>query len=245
MYDESWGHHGGHKEHGRAESRGRRGERGSRGERGGRRGWGPGPFGGPGGLGGPLGPFGPFGPDPAAGLRAARFGGRGPRVRRGDVRAAILDLLSENTDQAWNGYQFIQTIAERTDGVWRPSAGSVYPALQQLEDEGLIEAATGQDDRRRMYTLTEAGRQYVTDHADEIRSSWDAVTGSVDDAEYQLRDTIRQVVVAAAQVGQAGSAAQVQQANKILADTRRALYRILAADGDDAADTSAAEDTTA
>jgi len=232
MHDEAWGHKGGHREYGwdeRGEFRRRRGERG---ERGGRRGeWGGrGPFG---PMGGPMG--GPFGP----GLRGARFGGRGPRVRRGDVRAAILDLMAEG-EQAWNGYQFIQTIAERTDGLWRPSAGSVYPALQQLEDEGLIEAATGQDDRRRMYTLTETGRQYVNDHADEIRASWDAVTGSVGDAEYQLRDTIRQVIVAAAQVQQAGSAGQVQQANKILADTRRALYRILAADDEDAT-----EDTTA
>jgi DNA-binding PadR family transcriptional regulator len=237
MHDESWGHEGGHREHGhdeRGESRRRRGERGDREGRGGRRGgWGgPGPFG---PMGGPMGGGfgGPFGPDLVAGLRGARFGGRGPRVRRGDVRAAILDLMAEG-EQAWNGYQFIQTIADRTDGLWRPSAGSVYPALQQLEDEGLIETATGQDDRRRMYTLTEAGRQYVAEHAAEIRASWDAVTGSVDDAEYQLRETIRQVIVAAAQVQQAGSAAEVQQANKILADTRRALYRILAADGDDA-----------
>jgi len=240
MYDESWSHEGGHREHGRGsrgEFRGRRGERGERGERGGRRGgWaGPGPFG---PMGGPGGPFG--GMDPAASLRGARFGGRGPRVRRGDVRAAILDLMGEG-EQPWNGYQFIQTIAERTDGVWRPSAGSVYPALQQLEDEGLIEGVTSADDRRRMYTLTSEGQQYVRDHADAIRSSWDAVTGSVDDAAYQLRDTIRQVFVAAAQVQQAGSAAQVQQANKILGDTRRALYRILAADGDEAA----AEDSQA
>jgi DNA-binding PadR family transcriptional regulator len=234
MHDESWGHEGGHRERGRSGRGEFRGRRGERGERGGRRGgWGgPGPFG---PLGGPEGPFGPFGP----GMRGGRFGGRGPRVRRGDVRAAILDLLAENTEQAWNGYQFIQTIADRTDGVWRPSAGSVYPALQQLEDEGLIQTATGQDDRRRMYTLTDTGRQYVAAHADEIRASWDAVTGSVDDAEYQLRDTIRQVIVAAAQVQQAGSASQAQQANKILADTRRALYRILAADGDDAEDTTA------
>src|SRR5437667_11502557 len=132
---------------------------------------GPGP--GPGAWGG--GPFefgmrgGPFAPP--------RFGGRGPRVRRGDVRAAILDLLAEG--QPWNGYQIIQEIGARTEGVWRPSAGSVYPALQQLEDEGLI-SETGED-RRRLYTLTEQGRAYVEAHADELKSSWDAVTGSVDD----------------------------------------------------------------
>ena len=190
---------------------------------------GPGP--GPGAWGG--GPFefgmrgGPFGPP--------RFGGRGPRVRRGDVRAAILDLLAEG--QPWNGYQIIQEIGARTQGVWRPSAGSVYPALQQLEDEALIRAEAGED-RRRMYTLTEEGQAYVTEHADELKASWDAVTGSVDAADMQLGQTVKQVMVAVHQVAQAGSAAQVQQAGKILADTRRALYRILAADGEDAEEDS-------
>jgi DNA-binding PadR family transcriptional regulator len=215
MHSEAWGdpqdpreHRGGHRGYGGRE-RGRRG----------------GPFrGGPGGPGGPGG--GPFGPP--------RFGGRGPRVRRGDVRAAILDLLAEG--QPWNGYQIIQEIGARTEGVWRPSAGSVYPALQQLEDEALIKTQREEagEDRRRMYTLTEEGQAYVTEHADELKASWDAVTGSVGDAEVQLRSMIGQVMVAVSQVSQAGSAAQVAQAGKILADTRRALYRILASDGEEA-----------
>jgi DNA-binding PadR family transcriptional regulator len=221
MHEEAWGHAGGHRGGPRGEWR-ERGERGER--RGGGRGRGPwmggGPFFGPEGPFGPRGPFGPGGPKFA----------RGPRVRRGDVRAAILDLLAEG--QPWNGYQIIQEIGARTDGVWRPSAGSVYPALQQLEDEGLVQTEAG-DDRRRMYTLTEHGQTYVEAHADELRSSWDAVTGSVDDAEFELRETVRQVFVAVTQVAQAGSAAQVAQAGKILTDTRRALYRILASDGED------------
>ncbi len=195
---------------------------------------GPGPWGGP----GPGGPFGfemrggPFGPP-----RPGRAGGRGPRVRRGDVRAAILDLLAEG--QAWNGYQLIQEIGDRTQGVWRPSAGSVYPALQQLEDEGLITAqAAGEEDRRRNYTLTDQGRAYVEAHADELKASWDAVTGSVDDAAFQMHALARQVGMATMQVAQAGTPAQVQQASKILADTRKALYRILAAD-DEAAEQDA------
>jgi len=179
--------------------------------------WGPGPF-----------AFemrgGPFGPP-----RMARSV-RGPRVRRGDVRAAILDLLAEG--QPWNGYQLIQEIGARTQGVWRPSAGSVYPALQQLEDEGLITAEAGED-RRRNYTLTDEGRTYVQAHADELRASWDAVTGSVDDAMFQIHNLSRQVMMATMQVAQAGSPAQVQQASKILGDTRKALYRILAADDEE------------
>src|SRR5215813_10617447 len=120
-------------------------------------------------------------------MRMKMRGGRGPRVRRGDVRAAILDLLAEG--QPWNGYQIIQEIGARTEGLWRPSAGSVYPALQQLEDEALIRAESTGEDRRRMYTLTEEGQAYVEEHADELRASWAAVTGSVDDADVQLGRT--------------------------------------------------------
>jgi DNA-binding PadR family transcriptional regulator len=221
MHEEEWGHRGGRKGRGR-----------DRGERVWER---QGPFRGPGprpwGPGGPGGPFGP-GPWGGAGPFGHKFTARA-RVRRGDVRAAILDLLAEG--QPWNGYQIIQEIGARTQGVWRPSAGSVYPALQQLEDEGLIAASAG-DDRRRMFTLTEAGQEYVRVHADELREAWDAVTGSVDDAEFELRDTVRQVMIAVTQVAQAGTAAQVAQAGKILGDTRRALYRILASDGEDSGD---------
>jgi DNA-binding PadR family transcriptional regulator len=208
MHEETWGdpreHRGGHREHRRERVRMRGGP------------WPMGPF----EFGTRVGPGGPR-------FRGPGFPGRGPRVRRGDVRAAILDLLAEG--QRWNGYQIIQEIGARTQNVWRPSAGSVYPALQQLEDEGLIQAEAGED-KRRLYTLTEQGRAYVEAHADELKASWDAVTGSVDDAEYQLRNTIHQVMVAVHQVAQAGSEAQVAQAAKVLSDTRRALYRILAAD---------------
>jgi DNA-binding PadR family transcriptional regulator len=152
------------------------------------------------------------------------------RARRGDVRMAALSLLA---DGPRNGYQIIQEIGERTDGVWRPSPGSVYPALQQLEDEGLIRAETGEGGRK-AFALTDEGQAYVESHADELRATWDAVAGSGDDAEFELRDLMRQVAVAVVQVGQAGSAAQIAQAGKVLADTRRSLYRILAADGEDA-----------
>jgi len=216
MHDEAWGDPRDPRMGHRGHTRGRVRTRG-----------GPGPW-----AQGPV-PFemrgGPFGPKFGRG-----FGPRGPRVRRGDVRAAVLDLLAEG--QPWNGYQIIQEIGERTQGVWRPSAGSVYPALQQLEDEGLITPAAGED-RRRNYTLTDEGRAYVEAHAAELRSSWDAVTGSVDDEVVQMHNLSRQVAMATAQVAQAGTAAQVQQASKILADTRKALYRILAADdtaGEDA-----------
>ena len=216
---------------GRRGERGERGDRGDRGERG-ERGYG----GRHGSRGGPLDPgFGPFGPMGSGALRAAMFDrqfdrhgfGRGPRARKGDVRAAILDLLDEGGQ--WNGYQLIQEIAGRTSGVWRPSAGSVYPALQQLEDEGLI--APEGEGRRRMYALTEAGQAYAAEHADELRGSWDAVAGMTDEEALELGDLVRQVMVAVMEVRRAGSPEQLSQARAVLAQTRRSMYRILAEDG--------------
>jgi DNA-binding PadR family transcriptional regulator len=203
---------------------GERGDRGERGERG---------YGGRGGWGRPDGPFPPFGPmgpmgGPGGHLSAMfdRSFGRGPRARKGDVRAAILDLLAEGGQ--WNGYQLIQEIAGRTSGVWRPSAGSVYPALQQLEDEGLI--APEGEGRRRMYALTDEGRTYAEEHADELNSAWDAAAGMTDDEAMELGDLIRQVMVAVMEVRRAGSADQLTQARAVLAQTRRSMYRILAED---------------
>ena len=206
----------------RGERGGDRGERGDRGEHGyGGRHWArhEGPF-------PPFGPMGPMG-GPGGPLRRAMFDrsfGRGPRARKGDVRAAILDLLAEGGQ--WNGYQLIQEIAGRTSGVWRPSAGSVYPALQQLEDEGLI--APEGEGRRRMYALTDEGRTYADEHADELNSAWDAAAGMTDDEALELGDLIRQVMVAVMEVRRAGSPEQLAQARAVLAQTRRSMYRILA-----------------
>ncbi len=118
---------------------------------GGRGGFGPG-FGGPG-----------FGPG---------FGGPGfgrERRRRGDVRLAILGLLAEGPQ---NGYAVIKTIAERTDGAWKPSPGSVYPTLQQLVDEDLV-VSTG-DGRKTLFELTDAGRAEAEAKADEIAAAFAA-----------------------------------------------------------------------
>jgi DNA-binding PadR family transcriptional regulator len=156
-------------------------------------------------------------------------GRRGPRAKRGDVRAAALALLAE---EPLNGYQIIQTISERSDGVWRPSPGSVYPALQQLEDEGLIRAQSD-DGGRRAYQLTDEGRDYVEAHPDEVRAPWDVVAGSVGDTALQMRSLIGQVGMAAFQVVSAGTDSQVAAARTVLTDARKSLYRLLAADDED------------
>jgi DNA-binding PadR family transcriptional regulator len=159
-------------------------------------------------------------------------------VRRGDVRAAALSLIAEAPR---NGYQIIQEIAERSGGLWKPSSGSVYPALQQLEDEGLIHVVT--EEGRRSFHLTEAGRTYVETHKEELAAPWDEVTAGVDDNALGLWQLIGQVSIAVAQVSQAGTPAQVQQARKILNDARRSLYGLLAAEDDEATDASEEPET--
>jgi DNA-binding PadR family transcriptional regulator len=148
--------------------------------------------------------------------------GRGPRARRGDVRAAILALLAE---EPRNGYQLMQELSERSGGAWRPSPGSIYPALQQLEDEGLVVAE--EVDGRRAYSLTEAGREEVAGRSEE-QAPWDAVSASAVDGVVELSDLIWQLGTAAMQVAHAGDKAQLDEAKRILADARKAVYKILA-----------------
>jgi len=144
------------------------------------------------------------------------------------VRTAALSLIAE---QPRNGYQIIQEIAERSGGLWRPSSGSVYPALQQLEDEGLIRVEV--EEGRRAFQLTDAGRQYVETHKDELVAPWDEVTAGVDDKALGMWQLMGQVAMAVAQVHHAGTPAQSAQARQILSNARRSLYQILAeGDGD-------------
>ena len=182
-----------------------------------RHGFGPGgggffnmPFGGP-----------PFGP-----------GGRGHKARRGDVRTAVLLLLNEGPR---NGYQIMQDIEERSGGMWRPSPGSVYPVLQQLEDEGLVRPT--ETDGRKELELTDAGREFVAERGSDAPAPWDEMKGDFSDEVREAAAHMRDVALAFSQVARAGSPSQVAEASKILADTRRSLYRILA-DGEPAEDES-------
>jgi DNA-binding PadR family transcriptional regulator len=150
-------------------------------------------------------------------------GGRGPKARRGDVRAAILAVLAESP---MNGYQIIQQIAERSGGMWKPSPGSIYPTLQQLEDEGLVRAET--DGGRRSYDLTDEGRSYVAEHADEIAAPWAAMSEAADGDD--IRPLIGQVAAAMWQIAAVGTPEQQRLGREALADLRRRLHTILAED---------------
>jgi DNA-binding PadR family transcriptional regulator len=201
------------------------------------------------GPGAKYGPGNPFGHGHVPGGRGwwrLGFMGGGPRARRGDVRSAILALLAE---EPMHGYQIINELEARTGGRWRPSAGSIYPTLQQLEDEGLVRAE--ERDSRRVFTLTDAGRKAA--EASTTRGGA-APWGTADDDGASLRNLLAQVAAATVQIGQVGSPELTVEARKILTETRRSLYRLLAEDegptsasaqadaADDAADETDAAD---
>jgi DNA-binding PadR family transcriptional regulator len=146
--------------------------------------------------------------------------GFGRRAGRGDIRAAILVLLAE---QPMHGYQIIQELAERTGGVWQPSPGSVYPTLQQLQDEELVRE-TASESGKRIYELTDTGRE----QAEATTPPWTDVAGESEDALVALRDLAHQVLAATRQVAHAGSASHIEAAQTVLRDARQKLYRLLA-----------------
>lgn len=152
-------------------------------------------------------------------LRAGRGHGR-HRVRRGDVRSAILALLD---DRSMHGYEMIQELEERTGGRWRPSAGSIYPTLQLLEDEGLVSAE--EVDGKRVFSLTDSGREAVPDRTEGERP-WEE--GDEDSPRFEVRRELFRTMAAAKQVARTEDEGQVAKAAEILKDARRKLYGILA-----------------
>jgi DNA-binding PadR family transcriptional regulator len=174
-------------------------------------GWGGPPFGFGGAMGGP-------------GFR------RGRKARRGDVRTAALLLLAE---EPRNGYQIMQEIERRSGGAWSPSAGSVYPALQLLEDEGLVRSEEAEG--RKLLHLTDAGRRVVEARGEGQPAPWDELAGDLSDDARAMMKVVREVAIAVTQVLQVGSESQRAEARRLLVALRRDLYRILGeGDGDEA-----------
>ena len=131
------------------------------------------------------------------------------------------------TERAMHGYEIIQELAERTNGVWKVSPGSVYPTLQLLEDEGLVLAE--EDGGKRRYTLTETGRAAASE-LPSGKSPWEEVMEGIDPGAVKLRETAAKLMAAVIQIGQAGTAEQRDEATTLLDETRRRLYGLLAAE---------------
>jgi DNA-binding PadR family transcriptional regulator len=145
-------------------------------------------------------------------------------MRRGDVRAAILVLLNE---EPRNGYQLMQEIEERSDGNWRPSSGSVYPALSQLEDEGLV--TPDESEGGKHFTLTDEGKQHVKDHAEKLGEPWkDLGDTKSHPAVRDMANQIKPLMGAVSQLLQSGNEEDAKKGAEVLADARRKIYSILA-----------------
>ncbi len=141
-------------------------------------------------------------------------------------------LLNES---ARNGYQIMQELEQRSGGAWHPSPGSVYPALQLLEDEGLVTQEVSPHGKS--YALTDAGKKYVKDNAEELGTPWDAMSkaaGVHDPVDLVIE--MRQLAGAVFQLNHNASPKMRDEAKKILQGARRALFGLLAeagADGDE------------
>jgi DNA-binding PadR family transcriptional regulator len=147
---------------------------------------------------------------------------RGGRGRRGDVRLAVLALLNE---RPMHGYEMMQELADRTQGLWRPSPGSLYPALQLLEDQGLVRSETGEG--RRQFTLSDEGRAELAKNP-RASAPWEAMVRGADQGDVALRVAMRHVVIAVRQVAEAGTADQKARAERLIVELRRQMYLLLA-----------------
>jgi DNA-binding PadR family transcriptional regulator len=162
-------------------------------------------------------------------------GGRGPsgrgrgrgRAQRGDVRTAILLLLA---DEPMHGYQIMQAMSDRSGGAWHPSPGAIYPTIAQLEDEGLV--TTREEGGRRLVTLTSEGRSYLEERSARLGDPFTDFAGAPNRPD--LREPVHQLHAAVRQIEVGGSEAQLEAAERVLAQARRSLYLILAGEAEDA-----------
>ena len=163
-----------------------------------------------------------FGPEMMRDFAQA-WGGHG-RARKGDVRAAILSLLSEAPA---TGYALIKGIAERTDQAWRPSPGSVYPTLAQLVDEGLIRQQ-GDSGGRTDFELTEEGTTYVAANKETLDATWQASGPQRGGVDQEFMASIGRLFDAVKQFPRSATAEQRTAAAAKIDELRRELYKILA-----------------
>ena len=150
------------------------------------------------------------------------WGGGRRRMRRGDIRRAILSTLRE---EPAHGYEVMRRLEARSGGTWRPSPGSVYPTLQMLEDEGLVRSE--EQDGTRVYELTDAGRTEAEVGERAGGPPWERGDSNGVQA---LREATFGTMAAARQVSTTGSPEQIERATAIVDGARRELYRLLAGD---------------
>jgi DNA-binding PadR family transcriptional regulator len=143
------------------------------------------------------------------------------RMRKGDVRSAVLRLLNESP---MHGYQIIHEIESRSGGAWKPSPGSVYPTLQLLVDEGLLESKETKG--RRTYSLTAEGKEVAAAES-EKPAPWEAGFDRPTGPRGALALAGMKLAKEAAEVARLGSTAQMEEATKLLNETAKKLSAIV------------------
>ncbi|MBD3751814.1 PadR family transcriptional regulator [Microbacterium sp. F2] len=112
-----------------------------------------------------------------------------PVFSHGDLRLYLLSLLDEGPR---HGYDIMQALSDRTGGTYTPSAGTVYPRLAKLEEEGLVTKTV--DGRKTIYEITDAGRAEVASRADDLKSIEDGLADSVRLIADQVRGSVREAM---------------------------------------------------
>ena len=126
-----------------------------------------------------------------------------PIFSHGSLRLYLLSLLAERPR---HGYELIQALSERFGGTYSPSAGTIYPRLAKLEEEGLVTKTAGE--RKTVYEITDAGRAELAARADDLRDIESEVTDSV----RRLADEVRTGVTNAMKSLRADLASAARQA---------------------------------
>jgi len=147
------------------------------------------------------------------------------RTRRGDIKFLLLDLLAEKPR---HGYDLIRELETRNGGFYRPSAGSIYPTLQMLEEGGYLTSETVEG--KRVYTITEAGRKLLSERSDQ-RSGREEDFSRMREQRTRLAELRRSAMELGGAVLQAArhSAPQsVEKVEEILNRAKREIYAILA-----------------
>jgi DNA-binding PadR family transcriptional regulator len=144
------------------------------------------------------------------------------RVRRGDMKYRILELLAERPR---HGYDIIRDLEEKHEG-YRASAGSVYPTLQMLEDGSYVTGETV--DGKRIYTITAAGRELLTQRTPDIDEDEDDDDEDVRAPWAAFKASMVQLGAAVMQLARERDAEKVSKASEVLDKARREIYKILA-----------------
>jgi DNA-binding PadR family transcriptional regulator len=112
-----------------------------------------------------------------------------PVFRHGSLRLYLLRLLDE---EPRHGYEVIRLLRDRFMGVYSPSPGTIYPRLARLEEEGLV--THDEVDGRKVYRITEAGREELRSRSDELDELEEELSASVSDIVREVREDVRQTV---------------------------------------------------